>query len=59
MIDQDRIEKAMAEIIAAIGENPIREGLRETPRRIAEMYVEVFAGLDQDPKELLTVGFEE
>ncbi len=59
LIDQEKIETAVTEIIAAIGENPIREGLRETPSRIAEMYVEVFSGLDQDPKEVLTVGFEE
>jgi GTP cyclohydrolase I len=59
LIDQDKVEKAVAEIIAAIGDNPVREGLRETPSRIAEMYAEVFSGLDQDPKEVLTVGFEE
>ncbi len=58
-IDKDRIEKAVLEIILAIGENPEREGLRETPRRIAEMYEELFEGLHQDPLEVLTVGFEE
>jgi GTP cyclohydrolase I len=59
LIDQDKIEKAVAEIIAAIGENPVREGLLATPSRIAEMYAEVFSGLDQDPRELLAIGFEE
>ncbi len=59
LIDRDRIEQAVREIIAAIGENPTREGLVGTPVRIAEMYAEVFSGVDQDPKELLAVGFEE
>ncbi len=58
-IDKKRIEKAVLEIILAIGENPEREGLRETPRRIAEMYEELFEGLHQDPLEVLSVGFEE
>jgi GTP cyclohydrolase I len=59
LVDQDKIEKAVAEIIAAIGENPVREGLAKTPSRIAELYGEVFSGLDQDPTEVLVVGFEE
>jgi GTP cyclohydrolase I len=59
LIDQYRVEKAVAEIIAAIGENPVREGLINTPSRIAEMYAEVFSGLDQDAKKELAVGFEE
>lgn len=59
MIDQERIEKAVAEIIAGIGENPVREGLLNTPSRIAELYAEVFSGLDRDPKEVLAVGFED
>lgn len=58
-IDKERIEKAVLEIILAIGENPDREGLRDTPRRIAEMYEELFEGLWQDPLEVLQVGFEE
>ncbi|MBA7602396.1 GTP cyclohydrolase 1 [subsurface metagenome] len=59
MIDQAKIEKAVLSIINAIGEDPKREGLVGTPRRIAEMYSELFAGLDLDPREELTVGFEE
>ena len=59
MIDREKIENAVTEIIAAIGENPVREGLANTPFRIAEMYAEVFSGLDEDPKEILAVGFEE
>jgi GTP cyclohydrolase I len=58
-IDKDRIQDAMAEIIAAVGENPQREGLAATPGRVARMYAEVFAGLRQDPLEVLQTGFEE
>ncbi len=50
-MDQERIEKAVREILIAIGEDPDREGLIETPRRVAGMYAEVFAGLDEDPKQ--------
>ncbi len=59
MIDPGRIERAVAELIEAIGEDRHREGLRETPRRVAEMYAELFSGMEQDPREVLTVGFEE
>jgi GTP cyclohydrolase I len=54
-----KIEKAVAAIIDAIGEDPKREGLVDTPRRIAEMYAEVFGGIYEDPGEELRVGFEE
>src|SRR5258708_15858632 len=53
------IRKAVREIIRAVGEDPTREGLRETPRRVADMYAEVFSGLRQDPADVLRVGFEE
>ena len=59
MIDKAKIEKAVASIIDAIGEDPKREGLLGTPRRIAEMYAEVFAGIDDDPRTELRIGFEE
>ena len=59
LIDQGRIQRAVEEIIAAIGENPTREGLVNTPSRIAELYAEVFSGVDEDPLEILVVGFEE
>ena len=59
VIDKARIEKAVASIIEAIGEDPKREGLVGTPRRIAEMYAEVFGGIYEDPGEELRVGFEE
>ncbi|HEY8477975.1 MAG TPA: GTP cyclohydrolase I FolE, partial [Chloroflexota bacterium] len=53
------IQQAVRQLLEAIGENPEREGLVGTPRRIAEMYAEIFAGLNQDPREVLRVGFEE
>lgn len=59
MIDKDKIEEAIAVIIRAIGDDPLREGLVDTPRRIAEMYAEIFAGSELDPKKELEVGFEE
>ena len=58
MFDEAKIEKAVTAIIKAIGENPEREGLVGTPRRVAEMYSELFMGLTTDPKEELTVGYE-
>jgi len=59
MVDQDKIKLAAASIIEAIGEDPRREGIKDTPRRIAEMYAELFSGLDADPKTELAVGFQE
>ena len=59
MVDQDKIKLAMASIIEAIGEDPLREGIKHTPRRVAEMYAELFSGLDADPKAELAVDFEE
>ncbi|MDP3880256.1 MAG: GTP cyclohydrolase I FolE [Dehalococcoidales bacterium] len=59
MLDQAEIKKAVTSIIKAIGEDPKREGLVDTPRRVAEMYSELFEGLTMDPKEELKVGFEE
>lgn len=55
MIDQKRIEKAVKEILLAIGEDVGREGLKETPKRVAELYAELFSGLHQDPAKELTV----
>jgi GTP cyclohydrolase I len=52
-IDSRRIEAAVSEILAAIGEDPARPGLASTPRRIAEAYAEFFAGLDEDPLDHL------
>ncbi|MGQ9573006.1 MAG: GTP cyclohydrolase I FolE [Dehalococcoidia bacterium] len=59
MIDRARIAEAVQQIIAAIGDDPQREGLADTPRRIAEMYAELFSGLDRDPLEVLRHGFRE
>ncbi len=59
MINEDEIIKAVTSIISAIGDDPKREGLMDTPKRVAEMYAELFLGLDMDPTEELTVGFEE
>lgn len=59
MIDVKKIEAAALSIIEAIGEDTQREGIVGTPRRIAEMYAELFSGMDMDPKAELTVGFEE
>ncbi len=58
-IDKDRIRAAVRELLLAIGEDPDREGLVETPRRIAESYAEIFGGVQQNPNGLLRVGFEE
>ena len=58
MVDTGRIEKAVREILEAIGEDPDRDGLRRTPERVANMYAEVFAGVEHDADELLTVTFE-
>lgn len=52
-MDQKRIEAAVRELLLAIGENPDREGLLETPRRVAAMYEEVFSGLQDDPRRHL------
>jgi GTP cyclohydrolase IA len=56
-VDMPRAERAVAELLAAIGEDPEREGLRDTPRRVAAMYDELFAGLADDPSRHLTVPF--
>ncbi|MBE6716948.1 MAG: GTP cyclohydrolase I FolE [Ruminococcaceae bacterium] len=58
-MDKERIEKAVREILIAIGEDPDREGLLETPRRVANMYEEVFCGLENSPQEHLKIFNEE
>ena len=58
MVDLAKIETAVLSIIEAIGDDPRREGLQGTPQRIAEMYAEVFSGLNMDARVELTVGFE-
>src|SRR3954463_9715686 len=62
-VDLDRIRAAIREILIAVGEDPDREGLLETPDRVARMYAEVFAGLHQDPaihlRKLFTQEYDE
>ncbi|MCL2842613.1 MAG: GTP cyclohydrolase I FolE [Oscillospiraceae bacterium] len=53
MIDKKRAEAAIRELLYAIGDDPEREGLQETPARVANMYEEIFCGLTEDPKEVL------
>ncbi len=59
MVNQDKVKLAMASIIEAIGEDPLRKSIKDTPRRVAEMYAELFSGLAADPKAELMVDFEE
>ncbi len=58
MIDEAKIKKAVLSILEAIGEDPKREGVRNTPQRVAEMYTELFQGMSKDPKADLDVDFE-
>jgi GTP cyclohydrolase IA len=57
-MDLERIERAVREILTAIGEDPDRDGLLDTPARVARMYAEVCEGLHEDPADHLTVTFE-
>lgn len=59
MVDSARIEKAVREILLAVGEDPDRDGLKDTPRRMARLYEEVFSGLDKNPREHLAKTFDE
>jgi GTP cyclohydrolase IA len=56
-IDQERIQAAVREILLAVGEDLDREGLRDTPERVARLYAEMFSGLVQDPRDLLKKTF--
>ena len=58
-MDLERIERAVYEILKAVGEDPEREGLRKTPSRVARMYQELFAGLEKDPADHLDTSFTE
>ncbi len=58
-VDHDRIERAVREILLAVGEDPDRDGLRETPARVARMYAELFEGLHADPRQHLKKFFTE
>ena len=54
-MDTQRLERAVREILEAVGEDPSREGLLETPARVARMYQEIFSGLEADPKDFLKI----
>jgi len=56
--DHGRIERAVREILLAIGEDPDRDGLRDTPARVARAYAEQFAGLSQRPEDVLSTVFD-
>ena len=56
--DHERAEAAVRELLIAIGEDPDREGLLETPARVARAYAELTAGIRQDPREILTTTFD-
>ena len=56
--DVERAERAIRELLIAVGEDPDRDGLRATPGRVARMYAEVFAGLRQQPADVLTTTFD-
>lgn len=58
-VDQERIRRAVREILLAVGEDPNREGLRDSPARIARMYAELFSGLHEDPRDHLGKSFTE
>jgi GTP cyclohydrolase I len=58
-MDLEKIEQAVYMMLEAIGEDPSREGLRDTPKRVARMYAEVFSGLHEDPSRHLNVQFTE
>lgn len=58
-MDKERIEKAVREILLAIGEDPDREGLQDTPKRMARMYEEIFSGLHEDPAKDLEIYFQD
>jgi GTP cyclohydrolase I len=58
-IDKEAVKEAVIQLLRAVGEDPTREGLLETPRRIADLYEEILQGTNQDPREVLKVGFDE
>ena len=58
-MDKEKIERAVRDILEAIGEDITREGLIDTPKRVANMYEEIFSGIGKDPKEELKVYFQE
>lgn len=57
--DKEKIKKAVREILIAIGEDPDREGLKDTPERVSEFYQDAFSGYSKTPEEILTIYFEQ
>ena len=57
-MDMEKLRRAVRDILEAVGEDPDREGLQETPDRVARMYGEIFSGLDSDPTEHLKIFHE-
>jgi GTP cyclohydrolase I len=57
-VDLERAERAVRELLLALGEDPERDGLKETPARVARSYAEIFAGMRQKPGDVLTTTFE-
>ena len=57
-VQKDRVRDAVASLLGAIGEDPGREGLRDTPNRVAEMYVQLFSGVGLDPQEAIDAIFD-
>ncbi len=58
-MNQEKVEAAVYQLLEAIGENPEREGLLDTPKRVAKMYAEMFSGLSENPKDQFTAVFSE
>ena len=56
--DFERAERAITELLRAVGEDPDRDGLRDTPARVARMYAEMFSGLGRDPADVMTTSFD-
>lgn len=59
LVDYDKIRRAVTDILCAVGEDTTREGLADTPRRVADMYAELFSGIGQDPAAALDTAFDE
>ena len=59
MADTEKVQETIYQLLQLLGENPDREGLLDTPKRVAKMYQEVFSGLNQDPKDEFTAVFSE
>lgn len=59
MIDQNKVQRAVADLLLALGEDPNKEGIKNTPQRVARMFAEVLKGRDQDPLALLKTTFTE